>query len=158
MGDPVDKSEFVEKIRRAREEWDRQISNIPPEGMQQAGYCGAWSLKDTIAHITWYEREMVNMLEAHAFVGSSHWDLPVDERNAVIFDEGHDLSLEQVLGQLPKVYAKLISLVEALTDEDLNNPARFPGMPLDWQPWQILASNTYEHYEEHLSHPEGYVL
>jgi hypothetical protein len=150
MREPVNKNGFVGKIRCAREEWDRLISNVPLERLQQSGFCGAWSLKDTIAHITWYEREMVDMLEAHAFAGSSHWDLPVEERNAVIFEENLELSTEQVLDQSPKIYAKLIHLVEALTDEDLNNPEQFPGMPLDWQPWQVLASNTYEHYKEHI--------
>ena len=34
----------------------------------------------------------------------------------------------------------------AVPDKDLMDPARFSGMPADWEPWQVIASNTYEHY------------
>jgi hypothetical protein len=23
-------------------------------------------------------------------------------------------------------------------------------MPEDWEPWQVIAGNTYEHYQEHI--------
>lgn len=162
MSELMTKTEFIARIRQARAEWDQAISRIPVEGMADkdhpaaAGQGGttpsgsAWSLKDILAHLTWYEREMVNMLRAHTFAGSSLWDLPLDARNAAIHEETKGLSLQQALDQSAPVYAELIGLIETLTDEDLNNPQRFPGMPLEWQPWQVIASNTYEHYEQHL--------
>lgn len=151
----VTKSEFIEKIHRAREEWDQFVRNIDREEMLRPGFCGEWSLKDVVAHITWYEREMVNLFKAHAFTGSPYWELPLDERNAVLFEENKDLPLEQVLRESREVFPELMRQLESLTDEDLNDPARFPGMPADWQSWQVIAGNTYEHYEAHLPSDRG---
>jgi uncharacterized protein (TIGR03083 family) len=149
MSDQVIQSEFVANTRQAREEWDRLIRGVSREEMQRPGFCGDWSLKDILAHIAWYEREMVDMLSARVFAGSDYWDLPTDERNAVIFQENRDRGLDEVLEESRAVFGELLSQLELLTDEDLNDPAQFPGMPLEWAPWQILASNTYEHYTDH---------
>jgi hypothetical protein len=32
----------------------------------------------------------------------------------------------------------------------LHDPGRFTDMPPDWLPWDLLAQNTYEHYQDHL--------
>lgn len=85
-------SEFVADVRRARAEWDALVDRINRAEMSTPGFCGTWSLKDVIAHLTWYEREMVGMLKARAFVGSSYWELPLDGRNALIFEESQDVT------------------------------------------------------------------
>ncbi len=40
--------------------------------------------------------------------------------------------------------------LRTLSDEDLIDPSSFPNMPPDWQPWMIIAQNTYEHYRDHI--------
>lgn len=155
MSERVTQEEFVARIHRSRAAWDGLIQGISREEMQKPGFCGDWSLKDVIAHITWYERAMVRLLQARAFVGSSLWELPLHERNAAIFRENKDTNLGQVLDESQQAFVELMSELDALTDDDLNDPARFPGMPPDWQPWQVIASNTCEHYEDHASQAEA---
>jgi hypothetical protein len=103
-----------------------------------------------IAHLTWHEREMVGLIEAHALVGSELWNLPTDERNVAIYEEFKELPLEQVLEESTQIYQQLIEVLPSLTDQDLTNPESFPNMPPDWQPWTIIAQNTYEHYQDHI--------
>ena len=43
-------------------------------------------MKDILAHIAWYEREMIGMLRAHAVAGSDLWDVSLDARNAAIYE------------------------------------------------------------------------
>ncbi len=93
---------------------------------------------------------MIGLLKAHAFVGSDHWQLPTHERNAVIYEENKDNDPEQVRADYKSVYAEMMDLMTQLTDDDLNDPARFPGMPSEWQPWQVFADNTHKHYRAHL--------
>ncbi|MFN2216624.1 MAG: hypothetical protein ACK2TS_06740 [Anaerolineales bacterium] len=45
----------------------------------------------------------------------------------------------------------MLKLLQELDETDLNNPAAFEGMPGDWQPWNVIASNTYEHYDDHVA-------
>jgi hypothetical protein len=93
---------------------------------------------------------MVRMLRDRALVGSDLWQWPADERNAAIFELNRQRELPDVLSDASEVYQQLLNALEPLTDEDLNDARRFREMPADWQPWRILAQNSYEHYEHHL--------
>jgi uncharacterized damage-inducible protein DinB len=151
MTDDVNKRAFIERIQRSRRTWNDLVNEFEPAAREQPGFCGAWSIKDVIAHITWYERAMVRMLKAQSFEESKYWDLSLEERNALIFEENKDLSLETVMETSQQVFTALIEQLEALPEEALNDPAYFPWMPADWKPWQVIASNTYEHYEGHIA-------
>jgi hypothetical protein len=146
----VKKREFVGRVIRAREAWDAAIAGFEQDEMVMPSFCGDWSVKDVIAHIGWYDREMVKMLEAKKFGDSRLWRMSLDERNAVIFRENKGRMPEEVLEEQSRVFATLIGLLVVMTEDDLNEPTHFPGMPLEWRPWQVIASNTYEHYEAHL--------
>ena len=45
-----------------------------------------------------------------------------------------------------------------MTEEDLINPANFGEMPTDWIPWQVIASNTYKHYQNHLPQIQALIV
>jgi hypothetical protein len=142
--------ELINIVKRVRTNWESLVQQIDQEKMTQPGVAGEWSLKDIIAHLTWHEREMVGLIEAHALVGSELWNLPTDERNVAIYEEFKELPLEQVLEESTQIYQQLIEVLPSLTDQDLTNPESFPNMPPDWQPWTIIAQNTYEHYQDHI--------
>lgn len=153
---PIGK-QLIDKIQNQRTTWDALVKQIDPERMTQPGIAGEWSLKDIIAHLTWHEREMVDLVMAHALVGSELWNLPTDERNAAIYEEVRQQPLEQVLEESTQVYQQLIAVLPSLTDQDLTNPESFPGMPPDWQPWLIIVQNTYEHYQDHIPDVEQWI-
>jgi arsenate reductase-like glutaredoxin family protein len=142
--------ELINIVKRVRTNWESLVQQIDQEKMTQPGVAGEWSLKDIIAHLTWHEREMVGLIEAHALVGSELWNLPTDERNVAIYEEFKELPLEQVLKESNQAYKQLIEVLPSLSDQDLTNPDSFPNMPPDWQPWTIIAQNTYEHYQDHI--------
>src|SRR5258708_10914972 len=54
------------------------------------------------------------------------------------FNEGQD------------TYAELVEGAQTLSEEDLNDPHRFQEMPENWIPWKVFASNSFEHYQEHM--------
>jgi hypothetical protein len=111
--------------------------------------------KDVVAHVTWYEKQIVGVLKARALVGSDLWDVSLEERNAAIREENKDRPLVDVMSESKRVFAELVSLIRALDEADLHDPARFPGMPQDWRPWKLIAENTFEHYRGHLPELEG---
>jgi Protein of unknown function (DUF1706) len=93
---------------------------------------------------------MVGMVRARALVGSELWNLPTDERNAAIYEQNRTRDLDDVLSEARQVFPQLVAALKVLSDTDLNDPSRYPGMPPDWVPWQIIASNSYEHYGQHI--------
>ena len=117
---------------------------------QSAGCLRSRSVKDIIAHITWYEREMTGVIEARALVGSELWSVPLDERNEAIYRENKDRPLAEVLDEARQVHDRLMHQLESLSEQDLQDPGRFAEMPSDWKPWAVIASNTYEHYQHHV--------
>ncbi len=144
------KPQLLDKIRRSRAKLNALLAGMDPLLMTRPG-AGDWSVKDVLAHITWHEREMLNVIRAHALVGSGLWDLPLDQRNAVIYNKNKDRALKEVLDESATIFKALTQALQTLTEEDLHDPSRFPNMPPDWQPWDLFAQNTYEHYQDHLA-------
>jgi len=148
---------FVDTVITARAAWQAAVNQIPLEDWEQAGLCGDWSLKDVIAHIAWYEREMIHLLETRRFEGSELWELPTDERNAQIYLLKKDQPLAQVLASAIMTYKQLLPLLEQISAAELLDPAAFAGMPPEWTPRQILAGSTHLHYDEHRQQAEAWV-
>ena len=144
------KSEFLDTLRSVRNTWEVLLGKVEKEKMTETSLAGRWSVKDVIAHITWHEREMAGLLEAKALVGSEWWELLVDERNALIYEEFKDQPLDEVLEASKQDYERFLRAFEALPENYLNDPAQFKNMPADWIPWQVIAGNSYEHYRQHI--------
>jgi hypothetical protein len=103
-----------------------------------------------LAHITWGEREMVGVLRQRAMVGSDLWGLSQDARNAAVFAENRDRALDDVLAEARQVFADLRVEIARLSDAEMVDPVLIAGMPGGLAPWQLLAGNTWKHYQEHL--------
>lgn len=46
------------------------------------------------------------------------------------------------------MYQAFLRELKQVSEADLHDPNQF-GMPPDWQPWQVLAENIWEHYDDH---------
>ena len=145
------KTDFIQNVQTGRRQWQQLWKSIDLFGTSRPRTPGEMSLRDILYHITWYEREMVEMLQLRSLVGSPWWELPVDERNAQIQTEAQSVSLLQSWRLEQEVYTELMAQLQTLRDEELEDARFFQEMPSDWIPWQVIASNTYEHYVEHYS-------
>ena len=150
MSDEMDKLRFMNKVKQAHEEWRNLQAEVDKPRMIEPGLPGGWSVKDVIAHITWYEREMIGMLKAMALEGSDLWQLPQDERNIPIYEQNKDRPLEEVLSEAEQVYDQLFEAIASLSEDELSDPSHFRGMPSEWIPWDVIAGNTYDHYYQHI--------
>lgn len=145
----MDIADFISKVHKTHQEYTDTIAKLKEGELVQYNTCGEWSVKDVIAHITWYEKEMVGVLKTHILSGSNLWNLPLEERNAAIHKEFLQHPLEEVLTKSEQIHAELMELIQNLPEDDLHNAGNFKDMPDDWIPWQVIASNTFEHYPDH---------
>jgi hypothetical protein len=143
------KTEFLLNLQNGRRQWHKIWRGIDLFGTASPRKPGEMSLRDILYHIAWYEREMVNMLKTRTLHGSAWWDLPVDQRNTFIKTEGQTISLLQAWRVEEQAFTDLLGQLQTLKDEDLENASCFNEMPSDWKPWEVIASNTYQHYVEH---------
>ena len=126
------------------------MGKLSPEEMIQPRTRGSWSAKDILAHIAWYEHEMIPLINQHKLAGSKLWDLSTDERNQIIFEQNRDRSLKEVIAESEKIHAAFIQALNTLSDEDLRDASHFTNMPGDWVPWEVIAGNSFEHYKQHI--------
>ena len=145
----MDKVEFIHRVETARSEWNDLLAQVDDDLMLKTGIEGDWSAKDILAHVMWYEREMVGLLNSRSLIGSDLWELPLDDRNAEIHKEIKDMSLDAVRLGSDKAFAALIQQLNELPEDAFGDPAHFQNMPPEWKPWDVIASNTFRHYREH---------
>ena len=146
-------------MRSERARWEALLSNVGETRMTEPGVAGNWSVKDTIAHITAYERGLVSWLEAAS--RDKPLELPVldhpdvDHRNALIFAHNQGRPLEDVLAESRQVFQQLLSLAQAPPEEDLLDPQRTEWFVRPrWREsralWKCIADDSSEHYNQHM--------
>lgn len=146
----MNRSELVQRIVSSRSILSDLIEQVPEKHRDRTKIAGMMTLKDIIIHICWFELEMVNMLETMKLQGSPLWELGTDERNTRIQELHADLPWQQVIFDFEKIQPVLIELIEGLEEAALENPTYFNNMPEEWIPFEIIAGNTFEHYEHHI--------
>jgi uncharacterized damage-inducible protein DinB len=152
----MNKFQLLENIQNARAAWETALAQLGEVQMLSPGASSEWSIKDVIAHLTWHDREMLSLMQTHVLAGSEMWGWPLNERNYAIYLANRDRPLPEVCQEAQQVFSDLLESLETLEEEDLHDPARFSGMPADWVPWELIAENTCEHYQDHL--PEAQAL
>lgn len=155
----MNKRELLEMMQAERARWQSLLDEVGEGRMTQAGVAGDWSVKDIVAHVTAYERWLVERLEG-ALRGEkveiAADQLDVEPRNALIQEEYKAEPLPKVLAESQQVFQQLVAVVEKVTDEDLTEAGRL-GVYLDpaWsegQPlWRSIAADSYEHYLQHVA-------
>jgi len=149
VSDRMTVAEFVARVRSSWNDFYGLVACVTSERAAERGYHKDWTLTDVIAHITWYEKQMIEILETRRFAGSELWQLATDERNEIIRQENAGREHSDVLKDARRTHRRMEQLLEGVTDDELHDPAAFPGMPEEWTPAQILEGNTFHHYEGH---------
>jgi hypothetical protein len=149
MAETMARDELLREILEAKIEWEATSSLLNRAEQDQVPVSGDWRVKDIYAHLAWGEQQMLQFLEAGKFIGSDLWNLPLHDRNQRVYEETRDLPADKVREDARNVHEALYKKLETLTDEQLNDPAQWPGMPADWMPWDVIAGNTYRHYRDH---------
>ena len=133
----MDKGELIRRIESARRGWDELLGQVDDRLALEPGAEGELSAKDLVAHVTWYEREVVAMLRTRAMEVSGLWE------------QARDVPLEDVRAESARVFSALIEELRLLPDEAYHDAALFADMPADWVPWELIAGNTIWHYPDH---------
>jgi hypothetical protein len=143
------KLEFYNEVNEAWDAFQAAIALCDWSKLELPGVEGTWSVKDILVHVTWFEREMLTMLQTRTLAGSKLWELSQDERNRIIYEQNKAVPLAVVRSESNSVHEDLLLQLQLCSDEELNQAARYESMPSDWVPGEILANNTYDHYRDH---------
>jgi hypothetical protein len=156
------KAELLGEIDRAWTELNEALDRLTPEQMTEIRDPEGWAVKDHLVHMAAWERSVAVFLQGrprHEGLGISE-DLYIDETgeeddvNAAIQEAGKDLSASEALADLRAGHAQMLSLINAMSDDDLNKANS------DFQPDAsgerderpvvgMIYSNTANHFREH---------
>jgi uncharacterized damage-inducible protein DinB len=146
----MEKAPLLKTLTETRAAWEALLAQIDEEQMQKPGAAGKWSVKDVIAHVAWCESEIVPVLRTHVLAGSDFWNLSDDEGNELTYQQNKDRPLHDIVNEEQQAYTALLEVVQQIRDEELNDPHCFKNMPQEWRPWQLIAGNSFKHYEDHM--------
>lgn len=154
---PMTGVRLVGLIDAERTRWQALLSEVGAARMEQPGVEGEWSVKELIAHLTFYERRVVE--SGQRALASGKFTRPdddlaamtMDERNAVIAEQARARPVADVLAEADQVFGSLRALIAHVPQDMLNDPRRL-GLPDDDEdvaPWMRVANNSYGHYRQH---------
>jgi uncharacterized protein (TIGR03083 family) len=136
------KQELLRLIRTERDALDALIISLPMEQLTAPSLSGGWSVKDILAHITWWEQQMLLKLRGvHMELRreDEDWEDTIERVNADVFEEFQARPLPDILTAYGRSYAEALAAVEALEETAL----------AEQDLWNHVAGDTYEHYAEH---------
>lgn len=143
------KVDLLAEITSGRASLEKVLTGIPAEKMEQVVLYDVWSIKDYLAHLGFWEKEVVSMFEILRAGKTPEIFLTLDEINARAFEESRALSLDDVLKQEKSAYQGIFLLVQDAQNDELFAP--------DYFAWtqgrafaELIADNTFGHYEEHM--------
>lgn len=132
MSDKWTKAGVLAALQAGRSQWETVLAQVGDAWMTEPLQAGEWSIKDIIAHITWYEQQTALVLQPHAGPGPDRnwlWAFTAEKRNTILFTAHRDLLLPDVCAAAHEAYGQLVAAVQALTVDNLRDPQRFPDMP-----------------------------
>jgi hypothetical protein len=135
---------LLERLAKAWTEFTESYAGLSEEELLEPGVTGAWSVRDIIAHVTWWEEEAL----AHLPVIAAGKRPPrysvtyggIDAFNAKMTASRKDWSLAEVLQRQDESHRRLVALVQRAPDEQVVGETRFR---------RRLRSDTYGHYPKH---------
>ncbi|HEX9486960.1 MAG TPA: DinB family protein [Gemmatimonadales bacterium] len=141
---PVHTARLLQRLDQAWEALRESYAGLSEAELLRPGVTGTWSVKDIIAHVTWWEEEALTHLPLIVAGGRPpRYSVTyggIDAFNAKMTKQRKDLSLADVLRQRDDVHRRLIALVRTAPETQLTGDTRFR---------RRLRLDTYGHYPKH---------
>ncbi len=117
------KSDLRKWLQNEYEQWQALLDEIGAARMESPGVNGDWTMKDIVAHLTGWNRALVDRLQT-ALRGDPEpappWPAELetdDEINAWIYDSNRGSSLRDVLAESQQNLQQLLTVIENLPDD-----------------------------------------
>jgi hypothetical protein len=155
------KAELLSEIDCSWKSINELLDRLTEPQLTQVKDKQGWSVKDHVVHLTAWERSALFFLQGKP----RHEGLGVDEAtyrsgkddviNATIQKQRKDQPWPEVLKQFRDNHQQLLKVLEALADADLQKRYRHylpqePGEGDGPTAFRVVASNSGDHYAEHL--------
>ena len=140
----MNRQQLLQKLDEAWTEFKESFAGLSDAQLTEPGVMGDWSVKDILAHVTWWEEEALKYLPLIIKEGrpprySTHYG-GIDAFNALMTERKRDLSFADVLQQQEAIHRQLINYLQSVPEEHFAQETRFRHR---------LRLDTYSHYPKH---------
>lgn len=140
----MNKNQLLQRIDKMWDALKASYSGLSATEMIEPKVMGTWSIKDIIAHVTWWEEESLTHLPRMLAGGkppkySTQYG-GIDAFNAQKHEEKKKLSIDTVLQQRDETHRRLIDFVQQVPEDLIVRETRFR---------RRLRLDTYGHYPKH---------
>src|SRR4051794_36557116 len=117
------KSDLVTWLREEHRRWETLLDRVGAARMEEVGATGSWSMKDLVAHLTVWQRNLIGrMLAAQRGepAPAPAWPAQLeaeDDVNAWIHQANRERSVGEVLGDSAQMFGELFAAVDGLPDD-----------------------------------------
>ena len=140
----MNRMQLLKLLDNAWSEFNESYSGLSESELIEPGVTGNWSVKDIIAHVTWWEEEALKHLPLILAGGRPpRYSVTyggIDAFNAKMTEQKKQLSLDEVLRQRDETHQRLIDYVETVPEDQIIKETRFR---------RRLRLDTYGHYSIH---------
>jgi hypothetical protein len=140
----MNRRQLLERLEAAWTELENSYAGLTDAQLLIPGVTGAWSVRDIIAHVTWWEEEALQHLPLVRDGGRPpRYALTyggIDAFNALMTERRRHLPLAEVLRLHDEVHARLVEYVRDAPDELFTRETRFR---------RRLRLDSYGHYPKH---------
>jgi len=140
----VTRERLLKRLDQAWGDLTQSYAGLSDAELLEPGVTGAWSVRDIIAHVTWWEEEALTHLPLILAGGRPpRYSVTyggIAAFNATRTEQRKGLSLAAVLRQRDEVHRRLIALIEGAPEAQLEGETRFR---------RRLRLDAYGHYPKH---------
>ncbi len=154
MTESPTKSELLTEIEAEWAYIERICASLSEADMVAPGIDGGWSVKDTLCHLSAWEKYLLERL-GYTLTGQKpvtpamyNWD-DVDSFNAQVFDQNKDRPLNSVIIEFRSLYRGVMTVLESMDDEQLRMAYSYDFPEDSLTLLRLIRANTCVHYREH---------
>lgn len=125
----MDKQQLLKQLGKRWTALNESYAGLSDLQMTESRVTGNWSVKDIIAHVTWWEEEALKHLPIINDGGrparySAKYG-GIDAFNALMTEQKRELSLSEVLRQRDETHGRLIAYIQSAPEEQFTRDTRF---------------------------------
>jgi hypothetical protein len=140
----MNRQQLLKQLDTAWTAFQVSYAGLSDAQLMEPGVTGQWSVKDLIAHVTWWEEEALQHLPRILTGGRPpRYSLQyggIDAFNAQMTEQTRGLSLADVLRQSEDTHQRLLAYIHSVPEEPFTRETHFR---------RRLRLDTYSHYPKH---------
>jgi hypothetical protein len=140
----MDRLQLLKRLDRAWEALKASYVGLSDSELLESCVTDNWSVRDIIAHVTWWEEEALKHLPLILAGGKPpRYSVAyggIDAFNTQMTEQKRSLSLDEVLRQRDETHNRLIDFIHTVPEDQIARETRFR---------RRLRLDTYSHYPKH---------